>query len=315
MAPSASGSRPYFSPLMPDGYLEDITIPLVLIEGPVKVDSCYEHIPTGYCFVGLTGTWNTKDRRDENGNWDQGQRHPSAARAEGNPDAWPQGHHPVRLRHRRQHQRRRCRHGHRQLDAQAWSTASSLHPSKRARRQKNGADDFLVRHGAQALEDLLEAAEVEGWPLPSSLLQHNGELKRSYTPAEETHLVKALADINDIQIIDDTCRVLATKFRIHSVSFWLTSTTAGPGTTENGFLVRRRSSKATTTSTRSWIVPYLLPRVKPSFICAIPAAVNRCSVIPWPMPLPPVGSSLASRSPKAFPSSCSWRRAAPLSVG
>ena len=67
-APFESGSRPYFSPLMPDGYLEDITIPLVLIEGPVKVDSCYEHIPVGYCFVGLTGTWNTKDRRDENGN-------------------------------------------------------------------------------------------------------------------------------------------------------------------------------------------------------------------------------------------------------
>lgn len=69
-APFESGSRPYFSPLMPDGYLEDIRIPLVLIEGPVKVDSCYEHIPTGYCFVGLTGTWSTKDRRDENGNWD-----------------------------------------------------------------------------------------------------------------------------------------------------------------------------------------------------------------------------------------------------
>ena len=47
VAPAASGSRPYLSPLMPEGYLDNISIPLVLIEGPVKVDSCYEHIPTG----------------------------------------------------------------------------------------------------------------------------------------------------------------------------------------------------------------------------------------------------------------------------
>ena len=69
-APLASGSRPYLSPLMPEGYLEDVNIPLVKIEGPVKVDACYQAIPTGFCFMGLTGTWNTKDRRDEKGNWD-----------------------------------------------------------------------------------------------------------------------------------------------------------------------------------------------------------------------------------------------------
>ena len=68
-APKGSGSRPYFSPLMPEGYLDNINTPLVFIEGPVKVDSCFEHIPTGFCFVGLTGTWNTKDCRDEKGNW------------------------------------------------------------------------------------------------------------------------------------------------------------------------------------------------------------------------------------------------------
>ncbi len=68
-APLSSGSRPYFSPLMPDGYLGEINIPLVFIEGPVKVDACYQAIPKGFCFVGLTGTWNTKDRRDENGDW------------------------------------------------------------------------------------------------------------------------------------------------------------------------------------------------------------------------------------------------------
>jgi hypothetical protein len=70
-APTGSGSRPYFSPLMPDVYLGEINIPLVFIEGPVKVDACYQAIPTGFCFVGLTGTWNTKDRRDENGYWQE----------------------------------------------------------------------------------------------------------------------------------------------------------------------------------------------------------------------------------------------------
>ena len=68
-APKGSGSRPYFSPLMPDGYLDNISVPLVFIEGPVKVDSCFEHIPTGFCFVGLTGTWNIVDRRGEDGEW------------------------------------------------------------------------------------------------------------------------------------------------------------------------------------------------------------------------------------------------------
>ena len=68
-APKGSGSRPYFSSLIPDGYLENINIPLVLIEGPVKVDACYKAIPTGFCFVGLTGTWNIVDRRGEDGEW------------------------------------------------------------------------------------------------------------------------------------------------------------------------------------------------------------------------------------------------------
>ena len=71
VAAAASGSRIYISSLMPDGYLDDISIPLVLIEGPVKVDSCYEHIPVGYCYVGLTGTWNIVDRRGDDGVWRQ----------------------------------------------------------------------------------------------------------------------------------------------------------------------------------------------------------------------------------------------------
>ena len=76
-APAASGSRPYFSPFTPEGYLNNISIPLVFIEGPVKVDACYQAIPEEFCFIGLTGTWNTKDRRDENGIWAEGNDTPN----------------------------------------------------------------------------------------------------------------------------------------------------------------------------------------------------------------------------------------------
>ena len=69
-APPCSGSRPYFSPLMPAGYLDDTTKPVVWVEGPVKVDALYAAGITGFCFIGLMGTWNTRDKRDEDGVWD-----------------------------------------------------------------------------------------------------------------------------------------------------------------------------------------------------------------------------------------------------
>ena len=70
-APAGNGSRPYFSRLMPQGYLDDLRIPVVFVEGPVKVDALYQAIPTGFCFIGITGTWNIRDRRDENGKWSE----------------------------------------------------------------------------------------------------------------------------------------------------------------------------------------------------------------------------------------------------
>ena len=79
--------------------------------------------------------------------------------------------------------------------------------------KKNSAI-FLIRHGEQALEDLLKAADVKERPLPSSLLQHESELMCSFTLTERKRLVKALAVVSDVQIIDDTCRVLASNLRI-----------------------------------------------------------------------------------------------------
>ena len=68
-APTASGSRPSLSNITPGSYHADIRIPLVLIEGPVEVNACYEHIPIGFFFVGLNGTWNTRDSRRDDGIW------------------------------------------------------------------------------------------------------------------------------------------------------------------------------------------------------------------------------------------------------
>lgn len=101
-APKGSGSRPYFSPLMPESYLEDINIPLVFIEGPVKVDSCYEHIPVGYCFVGLTGTWNIVDRRGDDGVWREDNDTRVLPELKAIPMKGAAGDYLVRLRHRRQ---------------------------------------------------------------------------------------------------------------------------------------------------------------------------------------------------------------------
>ena len=235
-APIGSGSRPYFSPLMPEGYLEDINIPLVLIEGPVKVDACYQAIPTGFCFVGLTGTWNTKDRRDEKSNWD--------------PD------NDTRLLHELQAIPMRGRKviilfdsdiednisvDDAATDIGNWTRKRGAKPHRctlpsEPNGAKNGADDFLVRPGAEALLEHLDAAEVEGWPLPAPLLQHDGELKRCYTPAERKRLVKALAEVSDIQTVDDTGRVLATKLRIPFGQLLADIDDCRAGTTENGFL-------------------------------------------------------------------------------
>jgi hypothetical protein len=269
-APAASGSRPYFSPLMPEGYLDDIRIPLVLIEGPVKVDSCYEHIPTGYCFVGLTGTWNTKDRRDDQGVWNEendtrtlpelkaipmrGRQviilfdsdiddNISVDEAAGDIGNWT-----------------------RQRGARPYRCTLPSEPDGR----KNGADDFLVRHGAAALEEQLEAAEIEGWPLPSPLLTHDGELKRSYTPAERKRLIKALAEISDVETIDTTCRVLATKLRIPFTQLLADIDDARSGTTGEGFLGGEEELEGDDDLDQNWVVPYLLPRGETIVLSADP---------------------------------------------
>ena len=270
VAPTASGSRPYLSQLMPEGYLDNISIPLVLIEGPVKVDSCYEHIPTGYCFVGLTGTWNTKDRRDEYGDWDEA----NDTRLLPELKAIPMRGRKVIILFDSDIEDN-ISVDDAATDIGNWTRKRGARPHRctlpsEPNGGKNGADDFLVRHGAQALEDLLEEAEVEGWPLPSSLLQHNGDLKRSYTPAERKRLLKALAEVSDVETVDATCSVLATKLRIKMSQLLADIDDVRAGTTENGFLGSAEDLEGDDDLDQNWIVPYLLPRAETIVLSADP---------------------------------------------
>jgi len=269
-APPASGSRPYFSPLMPEGYLDNINIPLVLIEGPVKVDSCFQNIPTGYCFIGLTGTWNTKDRRDENGVWHD----------ENETRLLPELK-AIAMRGRNltilfdsdiednisvDQAATDIGNWTRKLGAKPHRCTLPFEPDG----SKNGADDFLVRHGGSALEDLLNSAEIEGWPLPAALLTHDGDLKRIYTPAERKRLTRSLAEVGDVETIDSTCRVLANKLRIPFSQLLAEIDDCRAGITEDGFLGRAEDLEGDDDIDSSWVIPYLLPKEETIVISADP---------------------------------------------
>ncbi|WP_155724518.1 DUF3854 domain-containing protein, partial [Prochlorococcus marinus] len=269
-APPASGSRPYFSPLMPEGYLDNINIPLVLIEGPVKVDSCYQNIPTGYCFVGLTGTWNTKDRRDENGVWNN----KNETRLLPELKAIPMRGRKVIILFDSDIENN-ISVDQAATDIGNWTRKLGAKPHRgtlpsEPDGSKNGADDFLVRHGGSALEDLLDSAEIEGWPLPAALLTHNGDLKKIYTPGELKRLTRSLAEVGDVKTIDSTCQVLATKLRIPFDQLLADIDDCRAGTTEYGFLGRAEDLEGDDDIDSSWVMPYLLPKEETIVISADP---------------------------------------------
>ena len=269
-SPAGSGSRPYFSPLMPEGYLDNTSIPLVLIEGPIKVDACWLSIPTGYCFVGLSGTWNTKDRRDEFGNWD----HENESRVLPELKEIPMRGRVVIVLFDSDIEDN-IGVDEAAADIGNWTRKRGAKPHRcllpsESNGNKNGADDFLARYGADALIDRLEASEIEGWPLPASLLQHDGELKRSYTPAERKRLTAALAEISDVETIDATCRVLATKLRIPFTQLLADIDDARSGTTGDGFLGGEEELEGDDDLDQNWVVPYLLPKGETIVLSADP---------------------------------------------
>ena len=259
-APTASGSRPYFSPLMPDGYLEDITIPLVLIEGPVKVDSCYEHIPVGFCFVGLTGTWNIVDRRGDDGVWKEENDTRVLPELKAIPMKGRQVHRPVRLRYRRQLISRQSRQVHANWAATGTGGAA---PHKVCCRcepdgRKNGADDFLVRHGAPMLIERLLSPKVIGWPLPAPLLTNDGDLRSDYDATEEQELIEHLSKITDIQLMDSTLRRVSKKIGRKYDELLALVEDNRAGDEDRGFLCSDEDLEQSDIDSK-WIVPDVAP--------------------------------------------------------
>ena len=269
VAPTASGSRPYLSPLMPDGYLDKITIPLVLIEGPVKVDSCYEHIPTGYCFVGLTGTWNIVDRRGENGIW----------RADNDTRVLPELK-AIPMKGRQVIVFFDSDISDNRSVAQAakfianWARGRGGQPHKinlpnEADGRKNGADDFLVRHGAEKLILKLENPRVIGYPLPSPLLTDEGDIRHDLDPSETEEAIFAASQIGDIGLLDSVTRRLSKKLGRRYDELVIQIEEARTEEEDCGFLVTGEKLNQPSVDSR-WVIPELLPRGEVTVLAADP---------------------------------------------
>ena len=258
-APKGSGSRPYFSPLMPESYLEDINIPLVFIEGPVKVDSCYEHIPVGYCFVGLTGTWNIVDRRGDDGVW----REENDTRVLPELKAIPMKGRQVIILFDSDIADNRSVSEAAKFIAN-WARKCGAFPHKVALPnepdgQKNGADDFLVRHGAAQLIERLLSPKVIGWPLPAPLLTSEGDLRSDYDATEEQELIEHLSKITDIQLMDSTLRRVSRKIGRKYDELLALVEDNRAGDEDRGFLCSDEDLEQSDIDSK-WIVPDVLPR-------------------------------------------------------
>ena len=258
-APTGSGSRPYFSPIMPDGYLEDINIPLVLIEGPVKVDACYQAIPTGFCFVGLTGTWNIVDRRGEDGEWNP----ENDTRVLPELKAIPmKGRQVIVLFDSDIADNRSVSKAAKAIGN--WSRGRGASPSRvnlpnEANGDKNGADDFLVRHGADQLVERLLTAKIIGYPLPSPLLTDDGDIRHDLDPTEIEEAINAVSLVSDVNVLDQVVRRLSQKLRRKYDELLALVDDARSGNDDLGFLCSDDDLKQSDVDSK-WIVPDVLPR-------------------------------------------------------
>lgn len=266
-APPRGGNRPYFSPLMPPGALADVSVPLVLIEGPIKVDACWLAIPEGFCFVGLSGVWNLKDRRDEAGRWDADN--------------------PTRLMPELREIRLTGRQVITLFDSDAASNRGVAAAAKEigawARRhggrpyrvnlpsepdgRKNGADDLIQRHGAAALLDRLEQAEPIGWPLPDPLLNKEGDIRSDYDPTEEREVIEALALVTDPRVMESVTRRLSQKCGRRQSEWLALVEDQRSGAADHGFLCTDEELEGSDIDSR-WIVPDLLPRGEVTLLTA-----------------------------------------------
>jgi hypothetical protein len=268
-APWGAGNRPYFSPLMPAGALYDVTIPLVLIEGPFKVDACWIAIPNGYCFVGLTGTWNIVDRRDEAGQWSEDNETRVLPELKAIPmtgrliiilfDSDIADNKSVASAAKFIANWTRCRGG----------CPHRVRLPHEPNGNKNGADDFIVRYGPQALVSRLEEAQVIGYPIPAPLLADDGELRGDYDSTEELELIEALAKVTDMHVLDVITRKLTRKLHRKQSELLAQIEDARTGESDRGFLASDEELAGIDIDSR-WIVPDFIPRGEVVILTADP---------------------------------------------
>jgi len=271
-SPPKAGNRPYFSPLAPRGVFEQIDIPLVITEGPIKADACFAAIPKDFAFVALSGTWNWLDKRGDDGIWrnsnDERELIPELK-------ALPMAGRQVIVMfdsdisaNRNVYQAAKsllawCQ----QRGAKIYQVLLPTEPDG----SKNGADDYLRRYGAENLIALISNPEPVGWPLPAPLLDKNGELRRDYTPAELKWLFKEAGAISDIEARDMLIRALPSRTGWKYVDL-LHKIDSGSeqGSGADSLFIRDDFYNESLSLDSRWIVPGMVPRGEAIVLTADP---------------------------------------------
>jgi hypothetical protein len=259
--PPKGGNRPYFSPLMPPAALSDTSWPLVVVEGPIKCDALWLAIPTGYCFIALGGVWNFRDRRDSSGVW---QEHGKEGSYLAELKAVPMAGRRILVLYDSDiadnpgvaEAARKFGYWVKTRGAQPYRPVLPAEPDGR----KNGADDFVVRHGAAALIERLEAARCMGWPVRASLLTRDGDIRSDYDATEEQELFEDLAQVSDITLLDAVVRRIAQKTSLRNAPEILARVAdVKDGSSERGILCSDEELDQPDMDSR-WIVPDIIPR-------------------------------------------------------
>ena len=122
--------------------------------------------------------------------------------------------------------------------------------------QKNSADDYVVRHGAEALVERLEEAEIEGWPLPAFHCWTRTENSSGATHHRSSSgITAALADVLDIQTVHLTCCALASKVRVKHSELLASIDDIRAGTSGEGFLGSAEDLEGHDDLDSNWEVP------------------------------------------------------------
>lgn len=270
--PRSGGNRPYFSRLMPEESISKMDWPVVFVEGPIKVDSLWCHIPEGFLFVALSGTWNWQDKRGGDGKW---RRNNEETKVLPELRSIPMaGRKVITLFDSDISDNNNVYRAAKML--RAWSQQRGARPHECVLPNepdggKNGADDFLVRHGATALIELLSNAEITGWPLSAPMLTPEGELRRDYSPSEQKRLLRELGEIVDISVRDSTIRTLSSNLRwkFTEIVAAIEDAAEGDSMDDNFFVGLEEFEDAGNIDSR-WIVPNLLPRGEVVVVTAAP---------------------------------------------